>query len=255
MDKTDRDKSTRDLRIIRHIGLHRLSLRVTLEKLFFNNSETACDNVITRLRNSGRIQAVRGLPGRYSYYQLTTQEATAQGFPPERAKALGPQALHEHLAVLWFCCMEKTPRYRLEKQKVQQLLRMDADAPFCAEEGAKERGGIVHRLFIPGPKAQDSYTIEKIRQHVLELQQLSPLPNVRYSLADWVRERRYAITILTDQATRRSRFNEIIKKENLRAIIPVYVFNAPSPDTLKEAISDLPQPVRPSAEKRGSRKP
>src|SRR5262245_16169686 len=118
MSEGETGKDDRDLKIIRHIGLHRLSLRVVLEKLFFDGSESACDNVITRLRKGGRIQAVRGLPDKYSYYQLTKQEATAQGFPEERAEPLGPQALHEHLAVLWFCCMGQRPRYRLEEPRL-----------------------------------------------------------------------------------------------------------------------------------------
>src|SRR3972149_107866 len=92
----------RDLSILRHVGLYRITLRPVLERLFFAGGSWGA--VLQRLRSDGWLQAGK-FPRNVSYYQLTPKAAAYLALPLSRATPFGAQALHKHLAILWFCWM------------------------------------------------------------------------------------------------------------------------------------------------------
>lgn len=121
----------RDLRILKHIGMYRITLRPILARLYFDGNESAMANVIKRLKarekgesededkpvkSSGLIEVRSGLPGNISYYQLTKLGAKQAGVPDDRSKPFGSQALNLHLGMLWFCCAGSTKRFRVSDE-------------------------------------------------------------------------------------------------------------------------------------------
>ena len=122
----------RDLRILKHIGRYRITLRPILARLYFDNNESAMANVLKRLtgptsrrtrggedpvKASGFIKIHSGLPGNISYYQLTKLGAKQAGVPDDRSEAFGTQAFNVHLAMLWFCCAHHKQRFRVSSEE------------------------------------------------------------------------------------------------------------------------------------------
>lgn len=224
--------TTRDDLILSHIGLYRLSLRRTLERLFFNGKAVACDNVLRRLIADGRVQCVKGLPHRISYYQLTRAEALRRGLPPNRAGRLRAQALQQHLGVLWFCCMGPTPRVRLEPS---QLERINAGLPawpqvcHCAERGDKPT---LYRVVVLGPQARPFDLLARLSKQ-LSAEQDHP------ELGALARTGFRAVAILADQPARVAAIEAAIKRRRLRDLSPTIVEFAPSVQTLASALHEF----------------
>lgn len=227
----------RDQKVINHIGLYRLTLRAVVTEQGFDGSETACGNVIQRLLDDGRIQSIEGLPNGFHYYQLTKKEAIAQGLPENRAQPLGPRALNEALAIVWFCCMGRRTRHRLESRQIQALLGQSFQTPHCVEKGAGKEMNRVYRIFAPGPATKPAYVVNQVAKLIDEVMSLSPAPKARYGPADMMRERTYAVAVLADTESRREKLHEMIKARELMELAHVIVELAPSPETLSEAIN------------------
>jgi hypothetical protein len=223
--------TTRDEAILGHIGLYRLTLRATLERLFFGGGRDACDNVLRRLAAEGRLRPVSGLPGRVSYYQLTAAEAGRRGLPANRAATLRPQALQLHLAVLWFCCMTPSPRVRLEPAELRTL---EPAIPFwpqlahCVEGGAFPR---VYRVEVLGPRARTGDLIARTRRR---LAQALAVPE----LAPLVRHGRYAVAVLTGEDARRPAVEAALERRGLRRRAHIIVEHAPAPTSLPKVLHD-----------------
>ncbi len=143
----------RDERILRHIGLYRVSLRGVIEELFFDGESS--DHVLQRLQETGRIRAIKGLPDNLSYYQLTRPEARSRGIPKHRADSRG-ERLAEDLAVLWFSCMGPRPRPRLERKPLDKVFGRGPGMgkPHCREK-LSETEQVIYRVRLAGPDTDD----------------------------------------------------------------------------------------------------
>lgn len=223
--------NARDERILRHIGLYRLSLRATLSRCFFHGGNPG--NVIQRLRQDGYIQERRGLHGRLSYYQLTPKGATAVVVSPKRAKVLGTQAVHTHLGVLWFCCMSHVQRQRLERAQVDQLFPDEvADGPFpphCLESGARYR---LYRVFVVGPNAETANFVGRLRRYLSEILE-------KPAMARWVRSRQFAFALVTENREKLMAIRDATKRAKLQGLAHFELAIAPGHRTIGAALDEF----------------
>lgn len=182
----------RDAAILRHVGLYRLSVRPVLSRVFLSGRDPG--NVVKELIKKGLLQSRPGLGGRNSYYQLTERGAAASGFPGSRAEAPGPQAIQEHLGILWFCTMLGRSRTRLESDALAELFPGGPPrGEHCLEKLA---GGYrVTELYVPTADT----SLENVARRVRE-QLESALANPEVS--KWVGTRQYAFAILVDTEDR-----------------------------------------------------
>jgi hypothetical protein len=228
----------RDEKILRHVGLYYISLRPTLEKLFFNGNKTACGNVITRLTKSKLLVArPRAFPGNLSYYQISESEAKRLNIPEYRAKAPAGQALPEKLATLWFCCMLGKRRTRIEKNKIEEVFGVQPfSGPHCHEKDEQTGQRRILRIF--PPNADDDYLIRNIRQHI-------DLVTERGCL-DWLKTGAYGVAALIETEARKRKLEREIQ-EKVPSKISFTVDVVPTPNSLKEAINAI-QPDAASAD-------
>lgn len=195
----------RHVQFLRHVGLYRLSVRSVLQRQAFGGKTIG--NVIQTLRREGLIVARRGLGGTLSYYQLTREGTVLVGLPEDRSKPFGSQALHSHLAILAFCCLNSTPRLRLESQALASLFP-EAPPPgdHCIEKGKVTR---LYRVYAPG--AATSMRAIRARVHEL-LEEAGQDPK----LADWMEQRRYGFAVLVDSPERRAEVWDFVRGKERR---------------------------------------
>lgn len=218
----------RERRLLDHIGLYRLSLRTIIEGRFFDGANAG--NVIQRLLRDERIQArEQGFRGRLRYYQLTLPEARRRNLPEERAGALGAQALHTHLGILWFCCATDRPRRRLEDPELERLFGVvPSGVGHCAEAG---KDPCVYRMHVVGPKTKIADLIKRLRSRA-GAEPASP------ALAQWIRQRKYGIAILAESPARCEAIRRALTRARIHETVRCTVELVPSPLTLHEAIHE-----------------
>ncbi len=190
----------RDLRILHHVGLYRITLRPVLERLFF--AGTSCGNVVQRLRQHGYLRTGK-LPGNISYYQLTPSAATTIGLPVSRGTVFRAQALQQHLSILYFCCMQDTRRYRIENEQLSQSFQEHPpQGDHCIEETPNRKR--LYHLYVPAPNTSIRNIIREIRH---DFRQAIANSGVR----PWIAGRMYAFAVLVDTPQRRSTVREQLK--------------------------------------------
>lgn len=216
----------RDEKILSHVGLYRLSFRAILSSHYFEGRTAA--NVIARLIRQGRLRPRSGLPERLTYYQLTPAEVRRRGLPEARARPLGGQALQTHIGVLWFCCRSLSAyRRRLDRRELERHLGLRcASAPHCVEGGEQP---VIWRLHVTGQRSHDATLVRHLRARLDELAQDS-------TLSSWLAARRYAIAILAESESRRSRLQEMIHHHGLHHRTRCTVGYCPSPGALAAAL-------------------
>ena len=219
----------RDLKILKHIGLYTISVRPVLEHLFFDGGNS--DNTLQRLRREGRLQVrPRGLPGGYSYYQLSAKQARDLRIPDARRRAggIGPLPLHRLLSVLWYCCMGTKRRYRLEHHQLREHFG-DAplQGPHCAYYPSPSKA-CIYRIYVPGSTTRSDRRLVHVVQQDFR--------RARSSLLEWTRNRRYGAAILVETRGRKRALDERINRVRLRELAEIRVDIAPGPTTLKRAI-------------------
>jgi len=218
----------RDEKILRHIGLYYISLRLTLEHVFFDGNKTACGNVITRLTKQNRIVTrPRALPKGLSYYQLTEAEAKKLGLPEYRAKAPAGQSLPEKLAILWFCCMNQKKRTRLEKEKVAEIFSGQAfSGHHCYEQNAESKSYRIYRIF--PPSADDEYLTRQVREHIDAV--------TERECYDWLKTQVYGVALLVETKARRDNLIRQLQERGISDRYHCLVEVVPTAETLKEFI-------------------
>jgi hypothetical protein len=219
----------RDERILKHVGLYRVSLRGVIEELFFDSE--SCDHVVQRLQETGRIQAVKGLPDNLSYYQLTLSEARSRGIPKHRADSRG-ERLTEDLAVLWFACMGPTPRPRLERKPLDKVFGRGPGMgkPHCREKPS-ETEQVVYRVRLAGPDTDDGRLLRDIEwwfRAGLSQPQLSP----------YLLEKLFGFAILVEHPDRVGKLQDQIKKREALSGALILVEEVPGPSRLAAALRD-----------------
>lgn len=219
----------RDDRILKHIGLYRVSLRGVVEELFFDGE--SCDHVLQRLQEAGRIQAVKGLPDNLSYYQLTLSETRSRGIPKHRADPRG-ERLSEDLAVLWFGCMGPRPRPRLERKPLDSVFGRGPGMgkPHCRDKVSADHQ-VIYRLRAAGPETDDGRLLRDLDWWIR-----AALSHPK--LAPYVLEKLYGFTILVEDPDRAARLAQLLKKrEPLGAL--VLIEEVPGPQRLAPALRKL----------------
>lgn len=218
----------RDLEILRHMGLYYITLRVTLERLFFGGNKTACGNVITRLTKQKRmVTRARAFPSGISYYQLAESEARKLGIPEYRAKAPAGQSLPEKLAVLWFCCMNGQARKRIEKAKIEEIFAGTSfPGQHCYELDQDFQEYHIYRVF--PPSADDEYLIRQAREHVDTV--------IERGGYEWLKTGAYGLALLAETPTRREHLIRQLRERGFGEKYNCLVEVVPTSDTLKEFI-------------------
>jgi hypothetical protein len=225
----------RDKDILDHVGLYRVSLRIVIERQFFAGRSSA--NVLKRLRDEGLLRSRSGLPGGLSYYQLSASGAALLGLPLSRARPLAPQALHANLALLWFCCLGRRARRRIEESALSALF--DEELPqgyHCIEEGAPLR---LYRVYAPGPHTKSRSVTRRLTEHLAAAWHK---PTVR----QWISLRQYAFAVLVETEGKRQSIERTVRgkaragSDDLPLIEQAHVIceTIPGLRTLKEAIHD-----------------
>lgn len=219
----------RDERILKHIGLYRVSLRAVIEELFFDGK--SCDHVIQRLLDEGRIQALDGLPEKLSYYQLTLRETRARGIPKHRADPRGPR-LSEDLAVLWFACMGKRPRPRLERKPLDKVFGRGPGmgVPHCREH-ISEAEQVIYRIRAAGPDTDDTRLLRDIEWWAragLAHPQLGP----------YLLEHLYAFAILVEHPDRADRLKDLLRRREALSGIRIHIESVPGQLRLAAALRE-----------------
>jgi hypothetical protein len=216
----------RDEKILKHIGLYRVSLRGVIEELFFDGE--SCDHVIQRLQESGRIRAIKGLPDNLSYYQLTLSEARLRGIK-QRAHRRGKQ-LAEDLAVLWFSCMGARPRPRLERKPLGKVFGRGPGMgkPFCREKHS-ETEQIIYCVRVAGPGTDDKRLLHDIEWWVRNW--LSDTKRAQYILAKLL-----GFSILVEHPDRVEKLRELVARRDALTGVLINIEEAPGPHQLASAI-------------------
>jgi hypothetical protein len=230
----NRSLSSRDVAILEHVATYRLSIRPIIQARFFNGADP--DNVLNALVKDGRLQtSARGLAGGYSWYQLTRREAKARGRSEHLGRFLRDNALHEALAVLWFCRGPESNRHLLEAgdflkpgvEDTDQLLGgfvPPAREVYCIDETS----GTVLRVFVPGSTAGDDQIL-KIAREESETAFSDPRLFPLLKRGDLV------FAILVEDEGKRARVEASINdSDRLVDAAQFQVFRAPGPTTLKE---------------------
>lgn len=234
----------RDEKIIKHISLYRLTIRAVLKKLFFDDNDSSCGNVVDRLVDEERIAAHK--LGKFSYYMLTAKEAEARGLAG-RHRA-GDRTLPESLAVLWFCCMGKAERQRLDRASIERILGDQfSDEIHCIEKDptGKHR---VYCVFAPGPTSKLSYIVGKIEKHIQSVTSLAPSAGEQIGPAEMLRARAYATAAIVDNKSRADKLNQLIDRKKLREDARIIVEIAPTPTSLAPAVDRVRKPAAKKAQ-------
>ncbi|MCL4740959.1 MAG: hypothetical protein KJZ54_02035 [Phycisphaerales bacterium] len=219
----------RDVAILRHIGLYRLTLRTVLDRVFFNGVPPG--DVLQRLRDAGDI-VTRKLPGNTSYYQLSNQGVNLIGVPADRATPFGPNALLTHLAILWFCTMDGVERYRAEPSHLEgNGIPIDAlTGDHCVEIGGQGRGRIL-QVYVPGTRTSPDRIRRRLRDSLNRA-----LDNA--TARALIEDRQYGFAVLVDLDTKRKHVRDIVARTRLgrhplQHWAHFQVNLAPSPATLR----------------------
>ena len=221
----------RDILILRHIGLYRLTLRNTLERLFFDGKSSG--NVIQRLSKEGWIISQSGLPAKISYYQLSSKAVRHLGLPINRATHLGNQALHTALATLWFCCMSPTPRIRLEESDLINTLGIlppgAPQSPYCVEVQQVPR---IYRIRVCAPNSSVENITKTLRQNIRSAINCN-------ELAPWITHNNHAIIVLGSTPSRCQAILAAAKNAQLTELMTIESAVVPSHDTLPMMLEEL----------------
>lgn len=235
----------RDLRILKHIGMYRITLRPILARLYFDGNESAMANVLKRLNapetvkagrraeapsSSGLIKVRGGLPGNISYYQLTRLGARRVGVPEYRAEPFGNQALNLHLALLWFCCAGGSQRFRVSDEDFPSI----PPGEYCVTAGERKK---LLRVYAPTETAERSSIHRTIAEHA-ELLLSHP------STAQAVRDRSIGLAILVHSYEQGSELMRAMRSGKgtfgkLLTLMHVVIKPVPSIATLSGMIHEL----------------
>jgi hypothetical protein len=221
--------SAGDEAILNHIGRYRLTLREVLADAFGLKHP---GNILQRLRDAGLIVERRGtddcgLPGRVSYYQLTAAGACDR-VSSERARPMKPEALRQHLAVLWYCHFGTSPAVRLEESQMQDLFGAVApnarQVAYCLGDDAGTKRLL--RVHVPGEAVPAARVVKTVHAIVSELARTDG------EVASWVAAQTLGVLVLADSPERTALIEAAVTASELRRIAHVAVAAAATPRTL-----------------------
>ena len=218
----------RDDKILRHIGLYRVSLRYIIERLFFESGNSG--NVLQRLMNQKRIQSRTDLRGSLAYYQLTLTEARSRCLPQDRGRAFGPRALTTHLAILWFCGLASAWRRRLEDAELHKTIGdIPSGAPHVAQAGSQP---CIFRVHVISSQTRVADVMKRLRAEMCAAADSN-------TLYQWINAKRYGFALLTDNSSRAEALRGAVQRADLWQKARILCEHTPSPLNVQQVIHDL----------------
>lgn len=207
--------------LLRHIGEHRFTVPLVLERLFRMNA-AALERLLTPLvRQPAALIGVDRLLGtdtaRYSLTQLGVRTLQHLG-EGHAGLASGPgsdQAAKRSLAMLWYCCMGKQRKQFLGGSAVRERYGdLLPSSPHALLPSSNKE--TLERLYVPSPRMLAS----DVARHVsLDLTRRAlAKPEVRA----WIARGRYRIVILVDNDARLAELQSAIERRLLDASVPVH---------------------------------
>lgn len=237
----DSGHGERHLAILRHVALYRLTFRRAVYRAVSAvPDESTAGTALSRLVFDGMLVShdkanKEALPGGTTYYTLSARGAKTAGVPANRSDPF-KEALYDHLAALWFCCLSGDRRYRLEPAELEELLGGDAprhNTTHCV--AAEPVGHRLYRLYRTGTDAASA--VKQVREYVEE-------ECKKPSLRDWIRTREYGFAILSETPEMCRQLRTLIQKgtggerpliEDAHVVAAV----CPGPATFKQAHAAL----------------
>ncbi|MFO0915944.1 MAG: hypothetical protein U0795_23495 [Pirellulales bacterium] len=111
----------RDLAICRLAGLYGVGVTESVNATIGGGSNLG--HVVRRMADAGELVLhSRALDGGVSYFQLSEGSCERVGFPTERGRPLGTQALDKALAVLVWCTLSSARRFKIDRAVLQEIL-------------------------------------------------------------------------------------------------------------------------------------
>lgn len=229
----------RHLAVLRHVGLYRLTLKAAAASALADlGTEQVAGTTLNRLVLDGYLSSnskEQGFSGKVPYYTLTAKGAAEAEVSPERA-TLDPSALRTHLAALWFCCLNKPRRHRLEPGDWEGILAEENRPPNNVAHCVAEEDGIfrIYRLYATDAHPQE--TLRKVRSDIEKSWNNT-------GLRDWIETHEYGFAVLTatpEAADHLSKALTMSLKDEppVNELARVVVEHAPSPETLRAALTE-----------------
>lgn len=230
----------RDLAILRHVALYRLTLPQIVEKLFCQEGGNA-GSILATLAGAGLLRSHKkknegALPGPVGFFTLTPAGERTTGVLEDRSEKLGPAAIRMHLAVVWFCCMSGRRRYRLEPKELKSLFGEHPPHANVAMCLADDSDGLrLYRVYQSSTDVRKS--IKQIRASVGKLWE-SP------RLRAWLVSGDLGIAVLAETRSKCADLEKAMmaagkEKPSVADECHIIVRFAPSPATLKAALNSL----------------
>lgn len=233
------DLRLKDLAILRHVALYRLTLPDVVDRLFCRGKGGDATTILVNLAKAGLLlhhKKKEALGGEQPYFTLTREGARIVGGPEDRSEPLGESALRTHLAVIWFCCMGDRRRYRLEPDELKALLgqrSLHENIPCCISE--EEDGPRVYRVY---PTSTDPRsTVRQLRTNIGEAWQNA-------AMRPWIEARDLGFAVLAEKPSKCADLERLVKKagrddQGLQQECCILVRFAPSPKGVKMALAEL----------------
>jgi len=229
----------RDLAILRHVALYRLTLPLVVERLICREHGGNAGTILVNLAGEGLLRhhnlaETGAFPGPVKFFTLTSAGASVIGLTEDRGEKLGPRALRTHLATLWFCHLSDERRYRLEPDELTSLFGKGVVHPNVACCLAEESDG---------PKVYRIYeTSTDVNRSVKQLRASIATTWESAALRPWLMTGDMGFTVLAETQDKVKRLNKAIrktKKEKASVVDECHVIVrfAPSPVTLKAALA------------------
>ncbi len=204
----------RDRAILEHVARYRLTTLPVLHRLFFpERTDEAAKSVVKRL--TPEFLGAQPLYGRRVFYQLTTTGARLLGEAEEAARPLGAVARPTRLAVLDYCCLAHQPeRRRFTRREFAEAFPDLAEVPFT-DFTLDDAGPRLTRLHVDLGGDYRRF-LRKLREYLARDLACPPFARL-------VRERCFALAVLTAEEAKRDAFLEALRRTPLSAPTSVEV--------------------------------
>jgi len=236
--------------VLRHVARYRLTLRAVIGKLLLpatgepppsllEERRSQGGNVLVRLTSYGLLnhhhhksKEFPPLAGNVPYFTLTPAGAKAVGAPADRAEELGKmlfgtEALETHLATLWFACMQREQRHRLEPAEMASLFgpqKFFENVPHCLAHDSD--GYRIYRIYVASTNIAGA--IGNLRKQAAGLLD-------REVIRDWLPSD-YGICVLAAEERMCLDLQHALERSELHDQVHCQVSLAPSTATLRDAL-------------------
>jgi len=222
--------------IVQFIVKHRAVPYRVLNKRFFSGK--SCAQVVKRLsrpqaerrgESAMLISHTRALgtgTKKQSYVQPSAAACRRFGASEKRSEPFGPAALAMHIALAWFCVMEKRPRYLASREELLPLLGVEtprANVPHLL--ATKEELGHPTLLRVYHAINDVSCSVKHLTALIGDLQR-KPL------LASWIRDRDYGIAVMCTTSQNLAALRKSLGKCYELHGITVITGLGPTPETI-----------------------